>query len=206
MTNTKEKKDLLESLNKDIKCTVQNYSQMYAKFKMRDTVTRLLIVYYSLATIIYALLPLYFGDVFTNDDAIGFASICLSVCSLIASLMITFAKYPERTIQTMDALDNLKKLKKKLHKFSAEELREDKCKIYDKLVQEYHQIVDKVELRTDIDYYRACWALYVEGKYKEKWENLPRLNKLLARTSRALEYCFYGALLLLPVFLVFYFV
>lgn len=205
MDETK-KKDLLESLKRDIAFTTQNYSQMHAKFRLRDTATRLLVVYYSIVTIIYAVLPLYFEPYF-DGDMLNFVALCLSVVSLVASLLISFAKYPERSIQTMDALDKLKRFKKKIEKHTSDELRDKDCKLYDAFVEEYHQIVDKVELRTEIDYYRACKALWASGKYTDGWKNLSCFNKFLANISRGMEYSFYGILAVLPwVLLVFTFV
>ncbi len=205
-----KKKDLLESLKRDIAFTTQNYSQMHAKFRMRDAAARLLMVYYSIVMIIYAVLPLYFEpyfDAYFDGDVLDFVALCLSVVSLVASLLISFAKYPERSIQTMDALDKLKYFKKNIEKYTADELRDEDCLLYDQFVEEYHQIVDKVELRTEMDYYRACKALWASGKYTDGWKNLSCFNKFLANISRGMEYSFYGILTVLPwALLVFTFV
>lgn len=194
MDNSHE--NLLESLKRDIAFTAGNYGQMHDRLILRDWASRIAIVYYSLVTIVYAVLSLCFTV--SNEGLLDFVSICVSVITLVASLMISFARYSERAIKAMQALDQIKRIKKELVKYSFADLCKDNFALYDEFVEKYHTIVDEVELRAESDYYRTCKVLKNKEAYTDTWKNLSWFQKTIAYISRALEYIFYLVLAVAP--------
>ena len=194
MDNSHE--NLLENLKRDIAFTAGNYGQMHDRLILRDRVSRIAIVYYSIVTIIYAVFSVCF-DV-KSTDWLNFFSICVSIVALVASLMISFAKYPERVLKAMRALDDIKHLKKDLAKYSHADLCANNHKIYDDFIKRYHSIVDDVELRANGDYYRTCKALKKKKEYADAWDKLSFFPKASACLARPLEYLFYLFLFLAP--------
>lgn len=190
--------NLLESLKRDIAFTSGNYGQMHDRLILRDWVSRIAIVYYSLVTIGYAVLSVCFTV--SNEGLLNFVSICVSVITLVASLMISFARYSERATKVMQALDRIKRIKKELVKYSFADLCKDDYTLYDKFVEKYHAIVDEVELRADVDYYRTCKTLKSNPHYADAWNRLSWFQKAIAYLSRALEYVFYAFLAVAPFF------
>lgn len=194
MDNSHE--NLLDNLKRDIAFTAGNYGQMYDRLLLRDRVSRIAIVYYSIVTIIYALFSAYFTV--NHKDGLEFFSICVSIVSLVASLMISFAKYPERVLKAMKALDNMKRLKKELAKYSCADLYAEEYKLYDDFINRYHTIVDEVELRAEIDYYRTCKCLKKKEEHADGWQKLSFFQKTLAYLARPIEYLCYLLLFLAP--------
>lgn len=196
MDNSHE--NLLESLKRDIAFTSGNYGQMHDRLILRDWASRIAIVYYSLVTIIYAVLSLCFTV--SNEGLLDFVSICVSLITLVASLMISFARYSERAPKVMQALDRIKRIKKELAKYSFADLCKNDYALYDSFVEKYHATVDEVELRSEIDYYRTCKTLKNKTEYADAWNRLSWFQKTLAYIARALEYVFYVFLAIAPFF------
>lgn len=194
MDNSHE--NLLENLKRDIAFTASNYGKMYDRLILRDWASRTAIIYYSVVTIVYALFSAYFTV--NHRDWFDFFSICISIVSLVASLMISFAKYPERTLKAMRALDDIKYLKKDLAKYSYADLCANNHQIYDDFIKRYHRIVDDVELRANGDYYRTCKALKKKKEYADAWDKLSLFQKATACFARPIEYLFYLLLFLAP--------
>lgn len=189
-------KNLLESLKRDIAFTAGNYGQMHDRLILRDWASRTAIIYYSIVTIVYALFSAYFTV--NHRDWLDFFSICVSIVSLAASFMISFAKYPERALKAMRALDDIKYLKKDLAKYSFADLCANNYELYDDFIKRYHRIVDDVELRASGDYYRTCKALKKKKEYADAWDQLSFFQKASAYIARPLEYLFYLFLFLAP--------
>lgn len=199
MADKEAKADLLESIRQDIEVTTSNYAQMHERLRLRDGASKLFVTYYSVFAILFSLMPFFFGEQIAYRPLFDFLTISMSIIVLVASLLISFAKYSERSLQAVKALDDLKRLKKELSKYTADDMRDNECKRYDNCVERYHQIVDRMELRTEIDYYRSCKKLSTKTGFDERWKNLSCFSKCLAHLARMVEYLVYALLFLFPL-------
>ena len=190
------KQKLLTSIKRDIEFTSGNYAQMYNRLKLNDSISKFLITYYSTVSIIYGLFPLFFEDKIVYLTGLDFLMMSLSVVVLIASLLISFAQYGERSKQVMTGLDRLKRLKKELLQYSDDNFTKE---LYKKFIDEYHGIVDSIELRSDLDYFRTCKELNSRGKYTESWQQISCLNKLIMYMVPIFKFLFFFALFLFPI-------
>lgn len=194
------KQKLLTSIKRDIEFTSGNYAQMYNRLKLNDSISKFLITYYSTVSIIYGLFPLFFEDKIVYLTGLDFLMMSLSVVVLIASLLISFAQYGERSKQVMTGLDRLKRLKKELLQYSDDNFTKE---LYKKFIDEYHGIVDSIELRSDLDYFRTCKELNSRGKYTESWQQISCLNKLIMYMVPIFKFLFFFALFLFPIIVLF---
>lgn len=194
------KQKLLTSIKRDIEFTSGNYAQMYNRLKLNDSISKFLITYYSTVSIIYGLFPLFFEDKIVYLTGLDFLMMSLSVVVLIASLLISFAQYGERSKQVMTGLDRLKRLKKELLQYSDDNFTKE---LYKKFIDEYHGIVDSIELRSDLDYFRTCKELNSRGKYTESWQQISCLNKLITYMVPIFKFLFFFALFLFPIIVLF---
>ena len=194
------KQKLLTSIKRDIEFTSGNYAQMYNRLKLNDSISKFLITYYSTVSIIYGLFPLFFEDKIVYLTGLDFLMMSLSVVVLIASLLLSFAQYGERSKQVMTGLDRLKKLKKELLQYSDDNFTKE---LYKKFIDEYHGIVDSIELRSDLDYFRTCKELNSRGKYTESWQQISCLNKLIMYMVPIFKFLFFFALFLFPIIVLF---
>ena len=103
-----------------------------------------IIIYYSIALIIYSLSTHFFDTVF-NEDFTSYASIILSIIVLIYSIINSNARYSERITDVLYGLKEIKALKRRLA--AGEDLA-----IVD---AEYGEIIEQVEYRDDLDFYRT---------------------------------------------------
>lgn len=194
------KQKLLTSIKRDIEFTSGNYAQMYNRLKLNDSISKFLITYYSTVSIIYGLFPLFFEDKIVYLTGLDFLMMSLSVVVLIASLLISFDQYGERSKQVMTGLDRLKRLKKELLQYSDDNFTKE---LYKKFIDEYHGIVDSIELRSDLDYFRTCKELNSRGKYTESWQQISCLNKLIMYMVPIFKFLFFFALFLFPIIVLF---
>jgi hypothetical protein len=197
-----DKKELIRSIKRDIDFTSGNYAQMYKRLKLNDSASRFFVVYYSTVSIMYGLFPLFFEDKIVSSAMLNFLMISLSIIVLIASLLISFAQYGERSKKVMNGLDQLKRLKKLLQ-YEECASKKDKHLDYPKFIKEYHEIVDNVELRSDIDYFHACKELYSSGKYRESWHQISYISKFIMYAMSILKCLFFLLLLLFPIIVLF---
>ena len=194
------KQKLLTSIKRDIEFTSGNYAQMYNRLKLNDSISKFLITYYSTVSIIYGLFPLFFEDKIVYLTGLDFLMMSLSVVVLIASLLISFAQYGERSKQVMTGLDRLKRLKKELLQYSDDNFTKE---LYKKFIDEYHGIVDSIELRSDLDYFRTCKELNSRGKYTESWQQISCLIMLIMYMVPIFKFLFFFALFLFPIIVLF---
>ena len=194
--------ELQESIKRDIEFTSGNYAQMYKGLKANDTASRFFVVYYSTVSIIYGLFPLFFEDKIVSLSMLNFLMISLSIIVLIASLLISFAQYGERSKKVMNGLDQLKRLKKFLQCDDCA-LENNEHLDYREVIKNYHEIVDNIELRSDLDYFHACKELNSRGKYTESWRQISCLNKFSMYAASILKSSFFFALFLFPIMVLF---
>lgn len=191
--------NLLESICRDVEVTASNYAQMHERLRLRDSASKFFVTYYSVFAILFSLIPFFFGDQITYRALFDFLTISMSIIVLVASLLISFAKYSERALQAVKSLDDLKRLKKELSIYTDDDMWKDECKKYNSYVKRYHQIVDCMELRTEIDYYRSCKKLSTKAGFESRWKNLSWVSRLLAHTARIIDYLGYVLLFLFPL-------
>lgn len=198
MNDKDTKTSLLESIQRDVELTTSNYAQMHERLRLRDKASKFFVTYYSVFAILFSLIPFFFAERIEQRASFDFLTISISIVVLVASLFISLAKYSERALRAVEALDNMKRLKKELSIIEETDLWQDDCAKYKSYVKIYHQIVDCMELRTDIDYYRTCKNLSIKKEYKDRWDNLSQFNKFLATIARIAEYLIYTLLVLFP--------
>lgn len=196
-----EENSLHKNFRRDITFTAANYSQMYKRLTANDMASRFFTTYYSAFSIILSLLPLFFEERIASRQMLEFLLLISSIIVLIVSLMISFAKYSERSHQVMVGLNQIKRLKKELVKYTDNDLTADDFKKYEIFVERYHQIVDHIELRADRDYYRACKELTSKEDCKENWHALPCSSKAIACLGPIAKAAFFLALFMLPIIL-----
>lgn len=154
----------MKILEKDIINTSKNYANMYDRLHRRNIITKFLIVYYSVISILYAILPKYFILEETVKNTLDFFSVVISIILLVSSLAVSMANYSIRETKVMKALDTLKRLKKEIQ---AEDcIKKDN---YSNYIKKYHKTVDSMELRSNYDYYLTRKNLEKEILW---WENI----------------------------------
>ncbi len=195
-----DKESHFDYLLRDLDFTTENYGQMYKRLHTQDVVSRFFVVYYSVISILYGILPLSFKAYIKFPALLEYVTLTFSIVVLIASLLISFANYETRTKQVVASLDKLKRLKKKIKaQINAPDSAEVKNKItVDEAIDSYHEIVDSMELRADVDYYRACHNLYKNRKHPETWERLSWLHKAECCVFPIINLIFYVLLFVSP--------
>lgn len=151
----------MKILEKDIIITSKNYANMYDRLHRRNIMTKFLIVYYSVISILYAILPKYFILEEAIKNTLDFFSVIISIILLVSSLAVSMANYSIRETKAMKALDTLKRLKK--------EIQVEEKDNYSSYIKKYHKTVDSMELRSNYDYYLTRKNL---GKEILWWENI----------------------------------
>lgn len=197
-----DKQELIYSIKRDIEFTSANYAQMYKRLKINDTASRFFVVYYSVFSIIYGLFPLFFEHKIVSLPVLNFLTISLSIIVLIASLLISFAQYGERSKKIMNGLDQLKHLKKCLQ-YDDYSSKSEESLNYKKLIKKYHKIVDNVELRSDLDYFHTCKEFNSRGKYTDDWRQMSCFNKVIMYAVSIFKFTLFLALFLFPILLLF---
>ena len=164
----------MEILEKDIINTSKNYANMYDRLHRRNIMTKFLIVYYSVISILYAILPKYFILEEAIKNTLDFFSVIISIILLVSSLAVSMANYSIRETKAMKALDTLKRLKKEIQPENClkKEIQVEDClkkDNYSNYIKKYHKTVDSMELRSNYDYYLTRKNL---GKEILWWENI----------------------------------
>lgn len=144
---------LYESIKKDYEMTAGNYAQLHDRLLFQKNITNFFLIYYSIIGIVTTLIMKYFNFNDSVISALEFSSIIISVILLTCSILIGFANYSHRIEKAIKALDFMKRCKKELIEFSEIGLNIDD---YKKRLDDYHKIVDEMELRTEIDFYKSC--------------------------------------------------
>lgn len=184
---------LKEKLENDIKFTSGNYANMYTRLKLRDNISKFLIVYYSVIAVINAIIPKVFVDISADKKILlDFLSLLISIILLVASLSVSLANYSERCTKAMQGLNKLKRMKKMLSAMDAFDVFN-----YRESIAYYHEIVDNIELRTDYDYYLTCKDFKVAGN------KIPWLKRCELEVLNIIEKMLYVLLIIAPLALYF---
>ncbi|MBF8983268.1 SLATT domain-containing protein [Lutibacter sp. B2] len=127
--------------------TFSNYSNMSKRFKKNDMTSKFILIYYSTSLIIYSLTSKFFPNYY--HDVLGeYFSIIISIVILVYSIINMNAHYSERISKIQDAINQLKTLKREISHGNLEEFKKN-----------YIKIVDKQELRLDIDFFNTVKQL-----------------------------------------------
>ena len=135
--------------------TLSNYINMEKRLSENKKFSNFVLTYYSLFFIINSLTAVYF-DLY-NDKLSEYFGIILSVIMLAYSFINSNANYSRRIDVITNAINELKTLKR--NSFSEENL--------EMFINKYNDIVDNVEFRSDIDFFRT-----IKSRCKEvgiKW-------------------------------------
>ena len=131
--------------------TLSNYINMEKRLSENRRFSEFILIYYSLFFIINSLTAVYFD--FYNDKLCEYFGLILSVVMLAYSFINSNANYTKRINNITNAINELKTLKR------TSIIDED----IDEFVRKYNAIVDGVEFRSDIDFFRT-----VKAKCKEQ--------------------------------------
>ncbi|WP_432748220.1 SLATT domain-containing protein [Pectinatus frisingensis] len=138
----------LKKLLHDLDYTSKNCSRIYNRLKMYDVVSKKTIVIYSFFSIILSIMPKYFS--ISNINLLDFLSVITSIALLIASLGVSLANYHDRAKNAMTCLNGLKRMKKAL-----ESTKDTDSGLTEKR-DIYNRIVQNMEIRTDLDFFKTC--------------------------------------------------
>lgn len=158
--------------------TLTNYINMQKRLTENKKLSDFVLVYYSVFFIINSLTALYFDSY--NTKLCEYFGIILSVVMLTFSLINSNANYSYRIDAITNAINKLKTLKR--DGIIDEDITEFKTR--------YNKIVDAVEFRNDLDFFRTikskCKELGVEW-YKQfdttDDEDKTQLKKYLSEVS-----------------------
>ena len=192
MASSTQDISLKESIENDITMTCSNYTKMHSRLQLRNNMASILIVYYSILSIILGLINRYFTISELADSVLDFSAILTTIIILVSSLMISLANYSTRIQRAVSAIDKLKKMKKEIKALSGGMDEES----YKKRIIEYHSIIDQMELRSDIDFYRTC----IQKKKTEDY--FTGLQKFVLSCEIIIERLFYLCLIVGPIILI----
>ena len=140
--------------------TLSNYINMEKRLTESKKLSDFILVYYSIFFIINSLTAVYF-DCY-NVKLCEYFGIILSVVMLAYSFINSNANYTRRIDIITNAINRLKTLKRK-----SDEEKDIETFDVEAFKKEYDDIVDNVEFRNDVDFFRT-----VKSKCKEcdiKW-------------------------------------
>lgn len=149
--------------------TQSNYANQLKRLSKDDKRADFILIYYSIALIVYALSVEFYPDKF-NATWTSYTSIILSVVVLMYSIINSKAAYPERIAKIDRALNEVKRLKREVgalpdvstfsgcaNQGSCQCDQAEACKKLENLKEEYDHLVSGTEIRDDLDFY---WTIY----------------------------------------------
>lgn len=161
--------------------TQSNYANQLKRLSRDKKRADFILIYYSLALIIYALSGKYYPQFF-DENWISYSSIVLSVIVLIYSIVNSRSEYSGRISSIQHALNDVKRLKREVGALpklsdikplspscselqeceecaSCETERKKACDTLNGLKKEYDTLVSNTEIRDDIDFYYTILQL-----------------------------------------------
>ena len=165
---------------------------MLRRLDRNSRFSNFVLIYYSIALIIYALTVIYFQDYY-DETLSGYFSIIISIVILVFSIINGNSKYSERIRATESTLNAIKALKRELTEENLSEKND-----------EYNKIIDAMEYRAEVDFFNTLkqrckeydirWYFYkkdIEERKKavgeEKKEQLDKLNNYLSEDNPILQ-------------------
>ncbi len=139
-----------------------------------------IIIYYSVALIVYTLSIKYFPN-FLSKDIMEFACVILSIIVLIYSIINDNSRYSERIHTVELALRNIKRLKRRLGGL-ARLPDADQAPEFDTIKEEFENLVGQVEYRDDLDFYHTihylCRRCGIDIKTGKDIDNSSKLESM----------------------------
>lgn len=145
--------------------TQSNYANQLKRLSKDDKRADFILIYYSIALIVYALSVQFYPDKF-NATWTSYTSIILSVVVLMYSIINSKAAYTERIAKIDKALNEVKRLKREvgalpdkanISSCSNQEVcpcdKAEACNKLEDLKKEYDKLVSSTETRDDLDFY-----------------------------------------------------
>lgn len=122
--------------------TQSNYANQLKRLTSANKRANFILIYYSVALIVYSLSVKYFPKIL-NENVTSYANIILSIIVLIYSIVNGNSRYSERISSVQVGLNRMKTLKRELG--TEKDLSE--------IRKEYDEIVNKIEVRDDVDFF-----------------------------------------------------
>lgn len=132
-----------EKLYDIMNTTQMNYANMMKRLDWKARFSNFVVIYYSIALIIYSLTSKYYPGSY-NVKLSEYFSIILSVIILAYSIINSNAKYNERSRNAEFVLNSVKSLKRELTDANREVIK-----------SKYDEVVNKAEYRSDVDFFRT---------------------------------------------------
>lgn len=145
-----EKKEKLKTI---CDTTLRNCINTKKRLNLNDLFSKFILSYYSVFLIILTITGKYFEKF--NDHLSEYFGIIISVVLLVFSLINSNSKYEIRVIKLDQSINNLKTLKRNIS-----DIKDEKGIIDSK--ESYNKIVDKTEMRSDLDFFKTVKELHLE--------------------------------------------
>lgn len=152
--------------------TLRNYSNMQNRLSYRNKFSNYILIYYSIFLIVNTLTAKYINNIDNfsyNRELSEYFGIILSIIILVYSLVNNNANYPIRINNIIKSINSLKTIKREIKPMTIKKFKDN-----------YFQITDNTELRTDIDFYETIKGLCREENtniFKIKCENENKFKK-----------------------------
>lgn len=180
MSNSKsDKTNDIEKLRSICNTTLNNYINMEKRLNANKRFSNFILTYYSIFLIVSSLTSSFFG--LYNSELCEYFGIIISVVLLAFSLINSSANYDKRIDVVTIAINKLKTLKRNTS-LEPEEFK-----------KAYDEIVDNVEFRSDIDFFRTVksyckkngitWYFSI-SKIEKNDEQTKQLKEYLSEISR----------------------
>ena len=140
----KKNKDIIYDI---MSITQDNYGNMLKRLDRNAKFSNLVLIYYSIALIIYSITAKFFPKLYCGELS-GYFSIIISVVVLAYSLINSNANYQERKKNAENVLNKIKDLKRDYR-------REKDGKKKEKIYIQYKKITNESEYRSDVDFFRT---------------------------------------------------
>ena len=161
--------------------TQSNYANQLKRLSRDKKRADFILIYYSLALIIYALSVKFYDKLF-NENWLSYSSVILSVIVLIYSIVNSRSEYATRIASIQRALNEVKRLKREVGALpdfsgdlhfssscgegqkcqvcsSCDAMKKEACEKLNSLKKEYDVLVSNTEIRDDIDFYHTICQL-----------------------------------------------
>ena len=183
------------------KTTLSNYINMEKRLSDSKKLSDFILVYYSIFLIINSLTSVYFDSY--NAKVCEYFGIILSIVMLAYSLINSNANYSRRIETVTAAINSLKRLKR-------DNLINENLDFFK---EEYNRIVDNVEFRSDLDFFKTVKAQCKEHGVKwflpfdtscnqdrEQLKNyLSEISPYFLQAKLCFLWCFKTLVLIFPV-------
>lgn len=127
------------------------YSNQLKRLSVSSKRANFILIYYSIALIIYTLALRYFNHML-HQDFTEFASIVISIMILIYSIISSNSRFSERAHDVEFSLNQIKRMKRKLANIPSMSY-DEQGEEFEDFKEKYEDLIDNVEYRDDLDFY-----------------------------------------------------